>query len=80
MHHLEHVWAAELTLRSAKWGGFHTCAEQSTGMGKGLKAEHLTPSNHTSSKKSPPHPPIVLETIEANMDDYHYLSSFVRSK
>lgn len=49
-------------------------------MGKGLKAEHLTPSNHTSSKKSPPHPPIVLETIEANMNDYDYLSSFVRSK
>lgn len=67
---------------SAKWPGFHTSAENSTGVGKGLKSDHVTPGNHSrvgsSKDRQVDIPKIVEETIAANMEDYEYLKEFVR--
>ncbi|SCV71217.1 BQ2448_2805 [Microbotryum intermedium] len=62
-----------------KWPGFHTSAESSRGVGKGLSKDHITPSNHgTPNGEAPKFPDDVLECIIANMEDYDYLKSFVK--
>ncbi|KDE06617.1 hypothetical protein MVLG_03113 [Microbotryum lychnidis-dioicae p1A1 Lamole] len=62
-----------------KWPGFHTSAEASKGVGKGLSKDHITPSNHgTPNGVTPKFPDDVMECIVANMEDYEYLRGFVK--
>ncbi|KAI5476726.1 hypothetical protein MNV49_007316 [Pseudohyphozyma bogoriensis] len=63
----------------AKWPGFHCAAENSKGIGKGVKAEHKTACNYTSSDKKK-HPELSEEVkacIEDNMPHYLYMKQFV---
>ncbi|KAK4695159.1 hypothetical protein P7C70_g8604, partial [Phenoliferia sp. Uapishka_3] len=59
-----------------KWKGWHVAAENSTGMGKDLKAEHCT--KHEETKVAKELAPEVLDAIDDNMEDYEYLKSFTR--
>ncbi|KAM0752296.1 hypothetical protein T439DRAFT_300045 [Meredithblackwellia eburnea MCA 4105] len=61
-----------------KWAGFHTAAENSTGVGKGLKEEHCTRHESPEAKEKPALPEEVLKAIEDNMADYNYLKRFCR--
>ncbi|SCZ99579.1 BZ3500_MvSof-1268-A1-R1_Chr3-1g06118 [Microbotryum saponariae] len=62
-----------------KWPGFHTSAEASKGVGKGLSKDHITPSNHgTPNGETPKFPDDVVECIVANTEDYEYLRGFVK--
>ncbi|ORY92928.1 hypothetical protein BCR35DRAFT_320083 [Leucosporidium creatinivorum] len=72
-------WDEGVQEHFAKWPGWHESAQASTGMGKGLKDHHITPSNHASGTDSPKpdHPQIVKDAIEANIADYEYLKKFV---
>ncbi|KAM0787784.1 hypothetical protein ACM66B_003839 [Microbotryomycetes sp. NB124-2] len=63
----------------AKWPGWHTSAENSTGVGQGLSDKHITPSNHGKQEKEQKEmPEIVRQTIEANREHYEYLKKFVK--
>lgn len=55
--------------------GFHTSAENSSGIGKGLDAKHITPANHGGEKASLPNE--VEDCIADNMASYEYLRRFV---
>ncbi|KAL8280642.1 hypothetical protein RQP46_006965 [Phenoliferia psychrophenolica] len=59
-----------------KWAGWHEAAENSTGVGRGLK-DSLT-MKHGSSEQRHDLPQEVQDCIEACMEDYEYLRSFVR--
>lgn len=70
---------ADVALRtcSEKWAGFHDAAENSTGVGQGLKDEHCT--KHVAATEKPDLPREVLDAIDACMPDYEYLRSFKRT-
>ncbi|KAK4049097.1 hypothetical protein OIO90_005567 [Microbotryomycetes sp. JL221] len=63
----------------AKWPGWHTSAENSTGVGQGLSDKHITPENHQTNNGSIKRelPDIVKQTIEENKPYYEYLKQFV---
>ncbi|KAJ7761921.1 hypothetical protein DFH07DRAFT_413568 [Mycena maculata] len=64
-----------------KWPGFHTAAENSQGIGRGVKEKYKTLYNYAVNGKgsSPPDlPEDVRKCIADNMADYNYLLSFVK--
>jgi hypothetical protein len=64
---------------SKKWPGFHSAAEGSTGVGKGVKDELKTKCNYEEEKK-PEHSDIVKKCIADNMGHYEYLQNFVKTR
>lgn len=60
---------------SEKWSGFHEAAENSTGVGKGLKKEHCADPRDDSAAGQPQE---VRDAIQANLADYEHLRQFVR--
>lgn len=65
---------------SAKWPGWHSTAENSKGIGKGVKDELRTPCNYSSPSKqstSEAMPEEVQKCIEDNEEDFQHLMGFV---